>query len=335
MGELIEELREFDLRLLVGSSGTFETIAAIIAHERGDHLSADSLNGYRFEPKHFWDLFDQLKSSTRKKRLNMKGMDPVRADMIIMGAGIVDYVMQQLPIEEVMVSGNALKEGVLFRHMKDRRHRLNRLIGPTDQDLRAKAVKDLAEKYNYDRQHGLKVSELADSLFQQLRPVHRYGPQEQELLRYSAVLHDIGRFVHPSGHHKHGLYLIMNSNPYGFSTNELVMLANLVRYHRKSLPKQSHDHYSILSKSQKERVMWLAGMLRIADNLDRGHRNLVSDVEVIPDGDGYRIAVAAAQDVSLEIEHAREQRGMLEKALEQDITIEQKTIEQEKETEGD
>ena len=249
LGDLIAELKEFDLKLLVGSSGTFETIAAIIAHDQGDHLSANNLNGYSFSPAEFKPVLQKLLDSNRKKRLAMKGMETVRVDMIVMGAIMIDYVISQVGIESIAVSENALKEGILFRHMKDRRNRLHRLIGPTDQDLRAKAVKDLAEKYQYDRQHSLKVSELASSLFEQLQPWHHYGPMEQEILRYAAVLHDIGRFIHPSGHHKHGQYIIMNSSPYGFSTNELVLMSNLVRYHRKSLPKRDHYHYTILPQT--------------------------------------------------------------------------------------
>ena len=322
MGDLISELKEFDLKLMVGSSGTFETIAAIIAHQEGDHLSANNLNGYRFSPDAFEEIAEKILDANRKKRLGMKGMDPVRADMIVMGVIMIEYIMEQLAIEEVMVSENALKEGILFRHMKDRRHRLHRLIGPTDQDLRAKAVKDLAEKYQYDRQHGLQVSELASSLFEQLQPWHRYGPLELELLRYAAVLHDIGRFVHPSGHHKHGQYLIMNSSPYGFSTNELVLMSNLVRYHRKSLPKREHYHYTILPKSDQRKVMWLGGILRLADHLDRGHRTLVQEVRVLVDEDkDLRLEVVASQDVAMEVSHAHDQREMLEKAVGKSIEI--------------
>ena len=314
LAHLIDELQEFDLRLLVGSSGTFETLAAIIAHQRGDHLSANSLNGYRFEPKHFHKAFAQICANNRKKRLAMKGMDPVRADMIVMGGALIDFFMQRLPVGEVMVSENALKEGILFRYLKDRRHRMRRLIGPTDQDLRARAVKELAEKYQYDRAHSLKVSELADLLFKQLKPLHQFGALENELLRYAAVLHDIGRFIHSSGHHKHGLYLIINSQPYGFSTNELVLLANLVRYHRKSLPKREHYHYSILPPQEQHRVMWLGGMLRIADNLDHGHRGLVQDLRVQWDQGTLHVGALASEDVGMEIEHAQQLRGMLEEA---------------------
>jgi exopolyphosphatase/guanosine-5'-triphosphate,3'-diphosphate pyrophosphatase len=321
LATLIDELKEFDLRLMVGSSGTFENLATLIAHQRGDHLSANSLNGYRFDPKHFDEVFHQVCTQPRKKRLAMKGIDPVRVDMIVMGGALIAYFLKQLPIVEIIVSENALKEGILFRYLKDRRHRLQRLIGPTGQDLRARAVKELAEKYQYDRAHALKVSELADMMFKQLQPLHQLGPLENELLRYAAVLHDIGRFIHPSGHHKHGLYLIINSQPYGFSTNELVLLANLVRYHRKSLPKREHYHYSIIPPEEQDKVMWLGGILRIADNLDRGHRGLVEDIHATYDQDQLTLEVGAPDDVSMEIEHAHVLREMLGKASGRAVVI--------------
>jgi exopolyphosphatase / guanosine-5'-triphosphate,3'-diphosphate pyrophosphatase len=322
-GDLVEELHEFDLHLLVGSSGTFETIASIIAYENGDSLSAEALNGYRFSADAVHKLGKRLRKATRKERLNMDGMDPLRVDMILMGVEILEYLLDHLPIETLMVSGNALKEGILFRYLKDKRNRLAEFMGRSEQNLRAKAVQNLAEKYDYVQAHTLQVSELATRLFEQLSPIHTFGPHEKELLQYAAVLHDIGHFINPSSHHKHGQYLIMNSNLYGFSTNELVVLANLVRYHRKSLPKSDHYHFNILPDREQHIVSYLAGMLRIADSLDKGHRNLVNNLQVNLQPEEILLQVHAPEDVSMEIENAWVQRELLEKTTGKKVKVEQ------------
>lgn len=309
---LIQELKEFDLSLLVGSSGTFENLAAMVAHRRGDYLSAENLNGYLFHISHFREIALRLLRSTPEERLAIPGMDPQKAHISVPGAALILYLTDRLAIESFMVSTSALKEGILFRYLREKRQRVNRFIGPTEQNLRARAVQQLAEKYQYNQSHALKVSELSSQLFEQLAPLHHLGPAEQEMLQYAAVLHDIGHFIQPSGHHKHGQYIIMNSNPYGFSTNELVLLANLVRYHRKSLPSREHYHFTILPDREKEVIFWLSGILRIADGLDRGHRNVVDQVRVHWNETHLYIQAEARDEASKEIAYAESEKAQLE-----------------------
>ncbi len=319
--ELIAELKEFDLKLLVGSSGTFEALAELIAHRRGDFLSADNLNGYHFDHTHAQEMGEILLRSTREERREMDGMDAGRVDLVVVGVVLIQILLDELSVKDLMVSTSALKEGILFRYLKDKRHRVARFIGLTEQNLRARSVKQLAEKYHYDQTHSLKVSELAGQMFEQLQGLHGLGRPELEMLQYAAVLHDIGHYIHPSGHHKHGQYLIMNTNPYGFSTNELVLLANVVRYHRKSLPSREHYHYVILPDREKGVIHWLAGILRIADNLDRGHRNMVEEVIVHYSDTEITLEVSARDDVSKEIDYANEEKTLLEITAEMPVRV--------------
>jgi exopolyphosphatase/guanosine-5'-triphosphate,3'-diphosphate pyrophosphatase len=324
MGGLIEELREFDLKILIGSSGTFESLATLVAYDREDLLSAENLNGYRFQRSHFEKVFQRIIKSRRSERMKMEGIETLRVDMIVVGVILMEYVLQNLEMKEVMVSNFALKEGILYKFIRERRMRKAKFMGPTDRSLRAKAVENLAQKYQYNPPHSLKVSEIATHLFDDLSSLHQMGAAERELLQYAAILHDIGRFVHPSSHHKHGQYIIVNSNLSGFSTNELVLLANVVRYHRKSIPKRDHYHFNILPPEEQQAVRVLAGILRIADNLDRGHRNLVTEVHVHLRSEKIVLEVSAQDEVDMEITHATEYKELLEEALGHRIRIRQK-----------
>ncbi|MEM6263266.1 MAG: Ppx/GppA phosphatase family protein [Bacteroidota bacterium] len=324
LGSLVKELREFNLQLLVGSSGTFETLATLIAYQKKDRLSASNLNGYKFSRGEFNSIFAKLINTTRAKRLKMQGMDSIRVDMILMGGAICSYLFAELNLDQCMVSDFALKEGMLYRFIRNRHSRVKQFLGEADRNLRAKAVQNLAKHYEFDPRHGLKVSELSSSLFDQLAGMHQLGADEKEILQYAAILHDIGKFINPSAHHKHGQYIIMNSNLSGFSTNELVLLANVVRYHRKSMPKRDHFHYNILSDERKRIVSILAGILRIADNLDRGHRNLVKGVKLdLSLANIIHLTVQSAEDVEMEVDAARAMRDLLEIALNRTIRIEQ------------
>jgi exopolyphosphatase/guanosine-5'-triphosphate,3'-diphosphate pyrophosphatase len=321
LGGLISEIREFDINMMVGSSGSCEMIASMVAHANGDKLSANKLNGYTFTTRQFEKIHRKIIKSSRKERLNLQGMEPLRAEMITMASSLCAYMIKSLEIKKMMVSTSALKEGVFYRYLRDEQRRIDRYLGSPDRSLRAKAIKNLGKRYGFEAKHGVQCSAMATQLFQALKPIHGFGPEELELLQYAAAIHDIGRFVNPSGHHKHGQYIIMNSDLPGFSTNELVMMANLVRYHRKSLPKGDHFHYKIMSDRKKKRVQWLGGILRLADNLDRGHRNLITDLDADWDDNTLTITVKAKDDVSMEIDHAVENRHLLEMASGKELVI--------------
>ena len=142
------------------------------------------------------------------------------------------------------------------------------------------------------------------------------------MLRYAAMLHDIGQFVNRSGHHKHGQYLVMNSNISGFSHDEIIILGNIVRYHRKSLPTRDHFHFKVLEQRQRLLVRVLAGILRIADQLDRGHRNSVESIKVVIEARIVRIMLVSSEDISHEIDNAQAEVELLAGAIDREILVE-------------
>lgn len=318
---LLQELKEFNLTFLVGSSGSFETLGAMIAVANGDLLSSVKLNSYRFTPSQFKSIHKKLVNASRRQRLDIGGMDSMRVDMIVMASIMVNLIVKELPIKELMVSVYALKEGILYNYIIEQKERLNKIVGNTSRSLRAKSIKNLCEKFHYKEAHALKVSELALSIYDQIGQVHPFGQEERELLGYAALLHDIGYFINRSGHHKHGQYIIMHSGLSGFSHDELVILGNIVRYHRKSLPTRDHFHYKILEQRQRFTVRVLAGILRIADHLDRGGRGMVDAVKVITDKQAIRIQVIAKDQVDIEVQSAMNERGLMEQVFSRDVII--------------
>lgn len=116
----------------------------------------------------------------------------------------------------------------------------------------------------------------------------------------AAVLHDIGDFVSLKGHHKHSLYLISRAEISGFSQSEMFLIANIARYHRKSAPSVRHGEFALLSSADRERVRRLAAILRIADALDKEHREKIQQVEVRRKEGLIEIAAGRNGDLLLE-----------------------------------
>jgi exopolyphosphatase/guanosine-5'-triphosphate,3'-diphosphate pyrophosphatase len=99
------------------------------------------------------------------------------------------------------------------------------------------------------------------------------------------------------------------------------MLSNLVRYHRKSLPSPEHLHFNVLPPEAKERVRRLAGLLRVALNLDRAHRASVLAAQVHLTDDSVLLQVHGAEALDLEIEAAMGARELFEQAFSRRLSI--------------
>ncbi|SRR5260221_6056594 len=135
--------------------------------------------------------------------------------------------------------------------------------------------------------HVTHVTKLALQLFDGLRALHGFGERERLILEAAGYLHDIGhQFDYlKTGHHKESARLI-REHPWSlFSALETEMIAQVARYHRKSMPKLKHEDFARLPQEDRLTVQKLSALLRIADSLDRTHEQYVTRVtaEVLPD----------------------------------------------------
>jgi len=130
--------------------------------------------------------------------------------------------------------------------------------------------------------HVQHVSRLALELFDGLIPLHGFGPRERLLLEAAALLHDIGHSegLTPTGHHKESARLIREHGWQNLDRCDVEIVAQVSRYHRKSMPDLSHDEFRAVPDFDKRIIQCLASLLRVADSLDRAHEQRVTGVRV-------------------------------------------------------
>ncbi len=133
------------------------------------------------------------------------------------------------------------------------------------------AARCLGAKYGSADIHAESVRGDALKIFDKLKMHFDFPPRARLLLEVSSLLHDVGRFVDARQHHKHSYYIIAHSQLPGISEAERRVVAAVARYHRKSVPRDSHFEYAVLTPEERVCVLKLAGILRVADALNRLH----------------------------------------------------------------
>jgi exopolyphosphatase/guanosine-5'-triphosphate,3'-diphosphate pyrophosphatase len=254
-----------------------------------------------------------------KARLKIPSLDAERADIITTGAVILTTALEMVGARELTLCEWALREGVLLDYIH--RHRRSLARAQTCPDPRRRSALGLAARCRHDRPHSRHVTGLALALFDGLAPVHGLDRAERELLEYGALLHDIGHHISYPAHHKHTYYLIKNGDLRGFAPAEVEMLASIARYHRRGRPKKSHPGYGALPKSSRRIVALLAGMLRLADALDRTHRQVVRSLAVQRRGIAVVVNCEVAGDCELERWGAVRRSDLLAKTLGRPVRI--------------
>ncbi len=150
-----------------------------------------------------------------------------------------------------------------------------------EEELRVRSrvrARALAKRFRYDEAHATHVKNLSLELFDALKKEHGLGKHERMLLEVAAILHDIGTFLRTSGHHRHSEYIIANSEIFGLNREDINIVSNVARYHRKTPPLPTHVNYIALPREARIVVLKLAAILRVADALDRSHSGRVRDL---------------------------------------------------------
>ena len=109
---LFAALRKFNPVVLVGSSGTFDTLSDIFCIEHDIHKSAEEIET-PLTIDGFYDIFRELILKNREQRMQVPGMIEMRVDMIVVACCLVKYLLEKHPFNRIRVSTYSLKEGVL------------------------------------------------------------------------------------------------------------------------------------------------------------------------------------------------------------------------------
>ena len=307
------EVRTIGFDAAVASSGTGEAVARMVNAARGDP-EPRTYNCFEFSRGELDSVVDALAGKrTVSARSKLAGLDPARADIAVAGALVLQAVARTFRVKSFMFSDGALREGVLLdsiaRLQGGELHHLR--------DVSRRAVQTLAERCDDDPVHSAHVAALAVQLFDATAELHGLGPDAREYLEAGALLANVGLVIAHSKHHLHAYYVIRNCELTGLTDSEIEIIALIARYHRKSAPKASHEHFARLSPDDQNLVRVLAGLLRVAIGLDRTHDGRVAEVRVRRRG--RRIVVearpAGPQDLDLEVYTANERTGLLAEVL--------------------
>jgi exopolyphosphatase/guanosine-5'-triphosphate,3'-diphosphate pyrophosphatase len=300
---------------VIATGGNADALAAIAG------ATPDQRGVRRLSAKQLKETARLLGSLSVRERMARFDLKDDRADVVFPAALVYDRVVRLIDAPELVVPGVGVKEGILLDLVDD-------LSGPAVHATRIEqqllnAGLALGRRYRFDEAHGKQVARLALSLFDQMGKLHGLGPVDRKILLAAALLHDIGQIVSYRRHHKHSMYLILNSELPGLADDDVPLVALVARYHRRAEPSDDHELYNVLSSEDRERVRKLASILRVADALDREHLQRVERVEAHKEKDRLLLDLTGRGDLLLEHWAIRRKAKMFRSTYDLEVTLAQ------------
>ena len=307
----------FAVEAIIGSGGTFTSLAEMLHAER--QSGGGAVQGYAVTRSEIGRLLRRLRDTPLETRLHLPGLNPKRADIIVAGVAVVARLARYLECRKIVVNDRGIRDGLILSMIAER------FAGPAALGARRldrmERLRAFARKCRSNERHAEQVSTIAAQIFDGLRDPFVLPAEANDLLAGAAWLHDVGVLIGHTGHHKHAYHLIMHGELPGFSAREVELIANVVRYSRRGRPKKSHPNFVRLPREDRRIVKVLAGILRVANGLDRTHTRRVMRVRVRVIDGRVRMGIVAHGDASVELLDTRQRTGLLERALGTNVEV--------------
>ncbi len=246
---IADRYRRLSWERVIGASGTIRAIERCLRSNGWSETGIDA------------DGLQQLRRALLKAghvdKLSLSGVSESRAQVLPGGLAVLLGAFRQLGLERMEAADGALREGLLFDLLGRIRH----------EDVRTASVMATAGRYHVDTAQAGRVATTAGYLLGETAKDWQLASAPfADMLTWAARVHEIGLDISHSQYHKHGAYILHHSDLAGFARDEQMVLATLVRAHRRKFPKSA---FRELPEAWQEPATRLAVLLRLAIVLHR------------------------------------------------------------------
>lgn len=307
---------------LVAMSGDSRFAAAQICE---DWASAPQA---RIDAKTFAAFTEKILPLTVEKVVSRYHISHQEAETVGPALLVYQVLARAFKAEQIIVPKASLRDGLL-REMAFRTSWTRSFAAQV-----VHSALTLGDKYKTDRQHARQVADLAVRLFAELQPEHQMDQRFGLLLEVAALLHEVGGFISSRSHHKHSMYLILNSDIFGLTRDDMTLIALVARYHRRALPAPAHLEYQRLDRDNRIAVSKMAAILRVADALDRNHMQQVKDLGIERKKGELVITVPGVEDLTVERLALREKANLFNEVYGLSVVLKEERAPREGRTDG-
>lgn len=239
---------------MIGIGGTARALAKMLVPE---DYPIKNIHAFTYDISKLHHLTDKIIYSDHD-RLKELGVKKDRLDTIREGALILSMITKQLCTKQSITSGVGVREGVflsdLLRGCGDKfPHNFN------------VSVRSLCDRFMINTDVANHNQKLAKQMFDVLKPLHRVDDKFSMHVMVATKLADIGLALGFYHKHYHSNYFVMNNLTYGFTHEDRALIATLIKFNEKRLPKYQHLELLHRLLPNLDIIKWLSYIVTFID----------------------------------------------------------------------
>lgn len=252
------------------------------------------------------------------------GVPDENVEVIQIAAKLVERISDTLNAEAIWAPGVTLCDGIAYEYAEKKKISISE--HDFEQDILASA-RNISKRYMGSRKRSETIEEICLTIFDSMKKVHGMGKRERLLLRLAAILHDCGKFINVTNVGECSYNIIINTEIIGLSQEERNIVAYVVRF--------NHDQFSYfegmsseqeLDKNQYLIIAKLTAILRVANGLDKSHKDKFKKITAQLKEDTLVLTVDASQDILYEQEMFRQRTRFFNEVFSITPVIQQKKM---------
>lgn len=287
----LSQAKGFDL---IGIGGSIRTLGKI--HRKSLDYPLNLIHNYKITNNDIFSIYNDIKVKNSTQRKKIKGLSSDRADIIVGAAAAISALVETYPINNVIISRNGIREGVLYSYICENKKPLD--------DILNFSLSTILVNHNSNIPHAKHVYHLTTSLVKDLKSIINCNKNLDNVIKTAALLHDIGTNITRYFHHKHSLYMILNSQINGLTHKELVMSACIAASHRDDNLINYNDYNLVINKDDVDIIKKLGVLLKISESLDKSMTCAVKNISCNIDENTVIIKTISESVPKLEIKEA-------------------------------
>jgi exopolyphosphatase/guanosine-5'-triphosphate,3'-diphosphate pyrophosphatase len=208
-----------------------------------------------------------------EQRAAMPGIGPRRSEIIVGGALVYATLLERMGLKGFRYSPLGLRDGMLAQMLAE--VDLRGLVHRKIETERWAGVLEVCRRYGIDQKKAEPVRQHVVELFVGLFKVHALPPEYKLWLEAAAMMQDVGKFMNHQGHHRHTQYILANSEIFGFSPEQRVIVSAIARYVGKTRPDPMDRVMRLVPAAEQVHVRQAVVLLRLALALNQDRASAV------------------------------------------------------------
>jgi exopolyphosphatase/guanosine-5'-triphosphate,3'-diphosphate pyrophosphatase len=187
--------------------------------------------------------------------------------------------IEETGAETIWLPGHNLSDGMAYDYAD--KHKLVKSSHNFENDI-VEAAKNISKRYQSSQSHIEGTEHLALTIFDKMKNIHGMGKRERLMLQIAVILHDCGKYISLIELADCSYHIIKSTEMIGLSELEREIVANVVKYNHSDFPyyEGMRDNLEI-SEEAYLTIAKLTAILRIANGLDRSHRQKFKNIKAV------------------------------------------------------